>query len=102
MTQRYTFLGTFEPSGGEQELITQLQHVGWLVSQQSAEEWLIQKSPVMAYIEVGQPWLINGAFNGRPADIEVLLADIASLSHCYAIDVFGDAARLVRRCLSES
>lgn len=102
MTQRYTFLGTFEPLGVEPELIAQLQHAGWLVSQQSAEEWLLQKAPVTAYIETGQPWLINGAFKGQPADIEVLLADIASLSHCYAIDMFGDAARLVRRCLSES
>lgn len=100
MTQHYNFLGTLVLPAAMDEPAQHFNALGWQVSDSGDEEWMLRKAPLCAYIEEGQPWLINGFFQGVPANIDILLADLDRLKVPYAIDLFGDAARLVRRCHS--
>ncbi|MDO6454078.1 hypothetical protein Q4490_10935 [Neptunomonas phycophila] len=111
--QEYRLLGTVTTSLTRQELATHLQALGWRILSADDEETLLHNSPVMlaldsetessAHLSKINSILLSASYEGEPATIEPLINELIRLSSNdekplqFSIDLFGDAARLVRR-----
>ena len=108
-------MGMLTTSLSRGTLVSLLQESGWRLLSSDEEESLLHQSPITLILEsdlltndqdnisVGSPILLRASYAGEPLSIQPLidtlarLADGESISLEYSLDLFGDAARLVRR-----
>jgi hypothetical protein len=77
--------------------VERLIHSGWVLLAQHDNEDSLKKERVQLNIEGESTLLLDASFKGEPVDISDLFGSLDQYSNHYALDLFGDSARLVRR-----
>ena len=95
--QIYRLLGTINASLERCALVKKLTLSGWVLLAQDDNEDSLKKERVQLSVEGESTLLLDASFKGEPADISELLSFLDQYSNHYALDLFGDSARLVRR-----
>ncbi|WP_293265818.1 hypothetical protein [Neptunomonas sp.] len=95
--QIYRLLGTVNTSLEKCYLVEKLTLLGWVVLTQNENDVLLKKDKIQLSIEGESTLLLNASFKGKPEDISEVIQCLDSYADYYALDLFGDSARLVRR-----
>jgi hypothetical protein len=95
--QIYRLLGTVNTSLERSALVKKLILSGWVLLAQHDDEDSLKKERIQLHVEGESTLLLDANFKGEPADISELFSSLDQYANHYALDLFGDSARLVRR-----
>lgn len=95
--QVYRLLGTLNTFLRRQVLVSELLALGWALKDRNEESDIVTKHKVKLQLEGEGTLLLDASFSGEPEDITPFLDYLDTHSIHYALDLFGDSARLVRR-----
>lgn len=95
--QIYRLLGTVNTSLERCSLVEKLTLSGWVLLAHNENETSLKKDRIQVSFEGESTLLLDASFKGGPEDISDLICSLEEHSNHYALDLFGDSARLVRR-----
>ena len=95
--QEYQLLGTANSAIRRSDLVAALVEAGWSLSYSEDDENRLHKGSMRLSLEGEHTFLISVKYLGLPDDVSALLSILDKLPMSYSLDLFGDAARLVRR-----
>lgn len=95
--QVYRLLGTLQTTLLRKVLVARLIACGWAQKTVNDDEDLLRQHNIQLRIEGEGTVLLDASFKGKPEDVSLLLTSLNLLQIHYALDLFGDSARLVRR-----
>lgn len=95
--QAYRLLGAVTSSLERNSIVSQLTLSGWVLLTQNEDEDVLKKDSIQLSLQGEGTLLLDASFKGEPEDISELVSCFDKHSGHYALDLFGDSARLVRR-----
>ncbi|WP_028468806.1 hypothetical protein [Neptunomonas japonica] len=95
--QAYRLLGTANLPLERDSIVSQLVLTGWNLLIHSEDEDVLKKGRIQLNLQGEGTLLLDASFKGKPEDISELVSCFDKHSGHYALDLFGDSARLVRR-----
>ncbi|BBB30063.1 hypothetical protein [Neptunomonas japonica] len=95
--QTYRLLGTVNLPLERDSIVSQLVLSGWNLLIHSEDEDVLKKDRIQLNLQGEGTLLLDASFKGMPEDISELVGCFDKHSGHYALDLFGDSARLVRR-----